>query len=112
MINFIKERILGKIPWTKQRSSKWPKLRKSFLASNPQCAACGSRDKIEVHHIIPFHIDPPKELDFSNLLTLCESKEHGKVCHLEIGHNGNYKLENPNVVEDAATFKKSLSILP
>lgn len=108
MIKFLKDRITGKVPWLRKRSSKWPRLRKSFLEQHPQCAACGSRDKLEVHHIIPFNVDPSKELDWSNLITLCESKKYGNICHLGIGHKGDYKKFNPEVLKDAAEFRKSI----
>jgi len=48
---------------------------------------------------MPFHLDPAKELDPTNLITLCMSK---KECHLYIGHGGSFKQYNPNVRSDAA----------
>jgi len=49
---------------------------------------------------------PELELELDNLITLCETK--GKKCHLNIGHLGNWKQENPNVINDAAIYKNSL----
>jgi hypothetical protein len=88
------------------RSGKWPKVRKSFLEQNPYCAVCGSKKKLNVHHIVPFHIDQSRELDPSNLITLCE----GDVvnCHLLFGHFMNFRNFNPNVVEDAAIWNGKL----
>jgi hypothetical protein len=49
--------------------------------------------------VIPFHIRPNLELDPSNLITLCRGH------HLYVGHNGNWKLWNPRVREDAADLR-------
>jgi len=62
---------------------------------------CGGVKKIEVHHIIPFSQNPELELDPNNLITLCETKKYGINCHLLIGHCGNYRWSNPDVVQDA-----------
>lgn len=69
------------------------------LASEPFCKACGHEADLEVHHIEPFHLDPAKELDPTNLITLCEATP--QECHLHIGHLGNWKNFNPKVREQA-----------
>lgn len=81
------------------RSPKWSKIRKQFLKDHPTCSACGSDKDLEVHHIEPVHINPDKELDTTNLITLCN-----KYCHLAIGHLMNYKSFNKNVTQDAENF--------
>lgn len=101
--------VQGKSKLGKIRSSKWPSVRKKHLAQNPVCSVCGSRRKLEVHHIIPFHKDSSLELNPQNLVTLCESKSFGVVCHLLYGHLGDYKKINPNVVEDIVIWNKKLS---
>jgi hypothetical protein len=63
------------------RSPHWPTVRKQHLELHPTCAACGTKEHLEVHHKIPFHDDPSKELDPTNLITFC--REH----HFEIGHD-------------------------
>jgi hypothetical protein len=78
------------------RSSKWPSLRRRYLALHPHCAACGSSEQVEPHHIRPFHLRPDKELDADNLISLCE--KHG--CHLAFGHNYDWQAFNPHVGED------------
>lgn len=88
------------------RSPKWKEVRDRFLHLHPFCAVCGTNKKLEVHHIIPVHIDISKELVESNLITLCESKSHND--HLIFGHFLNWKLFNENVVSDATTYYKSL----
>ena len=85
------------------RSPKWHGVRDAYLKNHSSCAACGGVAKLQVHHKQPFHLHPELELDSNNFITLCET---ASKCHLEIGHLGNWKKFNPNVVEDAA---KSLS---
>ena len=97
----IKEAVTGK-PLA-VRSSQWETVRKNHLKSSPACAACGCDQHLQVHHIVPFHLDRSLELDPNNLITLCEGKgEH--QCHLNIGHLGNFKNYNPRVVEDSVKF--------
>lgn len=81
------------------RSPKWSSVRKKHLEKQPCCQACGSCIKPEVHHIIPVHLDPSKELDSDNLITLCD-----KYCHFIFGHFMNYRSWNINVVTDAARY--------
>lgn len=84
-----------------KRSGQWPTVRKHYLAVHPTCEACGARTDLNVHHVMPFHLDPSKELDPANLITLCRG------CHLRIGHacdsdgRVNWSCSNPNVREDA-----------
>lgn len=94
-----------KVSGFKRRSPEWPKVRKAFLAKNTKCAVCGSSVKLEAHHIKPFHIYPEEELNPNNLIALCESKSFGMICHMEVGHSGNYRFENINVEKDVKTAK-------
>ena len=109
MISKIKDVLQGKAPLRAKRSPHWATARRLHLKSNPTCAACGDTNKLEVHHIKPFHEYPELELEPSNLISLCESRSYGIICHLLIGHNGNYRLINPNVVEDSNTWLQKLS---
>lgn len=104
----LKDRIQGKAPKGARRSSKWRALRKDFLARNPQCAVCGGTKKVEVHHIVPFHLAPDMELDETNLLPLCERKKYGINCHLLIGHQGNYRDVNLTCYADARYWSGKL----
>jgi 5-methylcytosine-specific restriction endonuclease McrA len=101
-----------KVPSDKKRSSKWPALRKAFIKTWPQCAVCRSTAKLEVHHIIPFHIEPSLELLESNLITLCENQKNGVNCHLLFGHLGNYKSYNKNVKKDCHAWLVKLRLRP
>lgn len=108
VIKNIKDVIEGKASFGHKRSNKWPTVRKNHLKSNPTCAVCGGKEKIEVHHIKSFHQYPELELAPDNLISLCESKSFGIVCHLFAGHLGSYKKTNPSVVEDAAYWNNKL----
>lgn len=96
----IKDVVQGKASLGKKRSPKWPQVRKEHLKKFPYCAACGETNKLEVHHIKSFSEYPELELSPTNLITLCESKSFGITCHQFIGHLGNYKKINPDVIQD------------
>lgn len=81
------------------RSPKWKKIRADHISKSPYCAACGRSAKLEVHHIEPVHLSPDKELDPSNLITLCDSP-----CHLIFGHLMDYKSWNPSVIQDCMVY--------
>jgi 5-methylcytosine-specific restriction endonuclease McrA len=55
---------------------------------------------LEVHHKIPVSVDPSRELDETNLITLCMYPTQKD--HFHVGHLGNWKDYNRNVVKDAA----------
>lgn len=85
-----------------RRSDRWPRVRRAHLLHEPTCQACGTLDKLEVHHIHPFHIHPELELDQANLITLCEKPGHD--CHFVFGHFHNWKRWNPNVRSDSTHY--------
>lgn len=77
------------------RSSQWPAIERRFLRANPTCAACGGRERLNVHHVIPFHRRPDLELVETNLITLCMGVS--LHCHLMIGHGDNFKAYVPRL---------------
>lgn len=81
------------------RSSKWPAVRKAFLAGK-RCAACETDKRIEAHHCLPRHLYPELELRTEFLIALC------RRCHKLLGHCDSWKAFNPRVVEDAALMLK------
>lgn len=83
-----------------KRSSKWGKLEKEFVTLHPQCAACGTKERLQAHHKKPFHLHPELELDPANLIVLCMSPGH--ECHLNLGHGDSWKCYNSNVEVDAS----------
>ena len=89
----------------KERSPKWRATRKRFLAKNPECAACGARRGLQVHHVEPFHLNPGRELDVTNLITLCEYVG-GLECHELLGHGDHWKCYVPDVRVLAAELRE------
>ena len=86
------------------RSPHWPAVRDAWLEKHPTCAACGTDEHCEVHHVKPFSYYPELELEESNFMTLCRKPGHN--CHLRIGHSGDWKSWNPHAREDAALMLK------
>lgn len=89
------------------RSYDWTKVRKEHLKRNPECAACGRKDDLEVHHIVPYHVAPNRELDPDNLITLC-----GKHCHFVFGHLMDWKSWNKDVCRDVVKYRHQLNSRP
>lgn len=95
-----------------QRSSHWPVVRAAYLKDHPACALCGGTEKLEVHHIRPFHVHPEFELDPTNFITLCEANKFGIDCHLMVGHLGSFKSWNENVIMDASVWNVKIKNRP
>lgn len=112
LLEHVKHRLQGKIPAGSKRSNRWPTIRKYHLATHPVCALCGGNKKLEVHHIHPFHLHPERELDPTNLITLCEAGHNGVNCHLLFGHLGNFKSVNESVQPDATSWFKKITTRP
>lgn len=89
------------------RSSLWGETRKKHLEKQPFCQACGSTKNLQVHHIEPFHVNQLRELDPSNLITLC-----GKNCHLVFGHLMDYTSWNTEVIKDAEEYLNKIKNRP
>ena len=88
------------------RHLDWPKVKRVYLMTHRECAACDKRTKLEVHHKIPFWMDRNLELDVRNLITLCPDD------HFMIGHLKSWKSYNPDVEVDAALWKKKIKNKP
>lgn len=82
------------------RSGSWARVRREHLEREPACIACGRSKSLEVHHVVPYHADPSKELDPSNLVTVCADP-----CHLVHGHLMDWRHSNPAVREDCARYR-------
>ncbi len=89
-----------------ERSPHWEALEREFKKDNPECAACGTKEDVAVHHIRPFHVFPDDELVKSNLISLC--RRH----HFEIGHFEEWSSINPDVVADAGFWRGQLKSRP
>ena len=83
------------------RSPKWQSVRNEFIKTHNKCVCCGSKKKLQVHHILPFCVDPSRELDPANLVTMCSR------CHLLIGHCGWFQRYNPSL-HDSVQFIKTM----
>lgn len=95
------------------RSAAWPRVRDEHLAKFPTCAASGSTRKLQVHHIRPYHLFPHLELDPSNLITLSERSDIDRInFHFLVGHLGDWKAYNPDVVRDAALWLHKIQHRP
>jgi len=94
-----------------KRSRKWPKTRKAFMKTegNDVCAGCGTKKKLQVHHIVPFSVDPILELSFYNLLTLCMGFCN---CHSTFGHLGSWRSYNLDVEKDVKRFRDKVENRP
>lgn len=88
-----------------ERSPRWRAVERAHLAQEPECAACGTRAHLQAHHLLPFHLFPERELDPSNLMTLCQDPG-GERHHLEIGHRGSWQDYDPNAREAAAARRR------
>ena len=80
----------------KKRSPKWGAVAHEKVAEIKKCEVCGSTDRLQVHHIQPFHDNPELELEPSNLVVLCMSKNE---CHLVCGHGGSFKTYSPIILD-------------
>lgn len=80
------------------RSPQWASFSKRYLRGR-SCIACGSREGLTAHHVVPFHMRPDLELDEKNLVPLCTDR-----CHIVHGHFNDFRLDNPKVREDCAEY--------
>lgn len=90
-----------------RRSGQWPRVRDLFLRGKV-CAVCGGIDYLVAHHVEPFHLNPARELDPTNLIAVCERP---KVlnCHLVFSHFGSWMKHNSNIAEDAREWRQKLA---
>lgn len=87
----------------RENSARWKQLRLEHLQKEPECAVCGRRNDLEVHHIIPVSFDQSRQFDPNNLITLCATP-----CHFAFGHFFCYHCYNKDVRRMAAEFKKAM----
>lgn len=98
------------------RSSEWTPVRNAVIAAHPECAICeasGPSANLNVHHKCPFHRCPERELQASNLRTLCR-KDHGHVGHACGDGKMNWGLcDNPKLDEaiNAERQKRGLAAI-
>lgn len=95
---------------TVSRSPHWPNVRKQFLIKNPVCAISGLTSNLQVHHIKPYHLHPELELEESNLITLSAGPDFN--FHLWVGHLGDWKSFNENVLDDCQIWREKIRNRP
>lgn len=101
------ELVVGSEP----RSGHWQTVRKHHIEAHNTCAACGCKEHLQVHHVEPFHINPEKELDPTNLITLCMVDTPNRRCHFVLGHHNNWKNSNPTVRAEASKRLETFTIV-
>ena len=75
----------------KKDSNEYKKWRQSvYQKDNFQCVKCGSKEKINAHHIYAWQFYPEKRYDIDNGMTLCE-KCHIKI-HQKYGYNSTEEM--------------------
>lgn len=90
---------LGGVP----RSPKFAALAREVIKERGgKCEATGYAKDLEVHHVVPYHIDPSRELDKTNLIVLTH------WMHFFLAHFGNWSSWNDNIVEDARKLKERI----
>lgn len=81
------------------RSPHWNALRKDYIAGHPLCEVCGKKAR-DIHHLIPFSVDPSKELLWENLTALCRD------CHWSYAHLFSWRSYNNELKEWAKKVKE------
>ncbi len=80
------------------RSSQWKNIRNEYVKYYSVCQFCFKPVEV-VHHIQPFHLYRTLELDWNNLVSLCND------CHLKYGHFGDYRSFNPLLKLDILLYQ-------
>lgn len=56
------------------------------------CEWCGTKLRLNRHHVIPQSVDPSLKHNRMNLIVLC------RKCHFVLGHRCNWRTFNPDVL--------------
>lgn len=86
-----------------ERDPRWREVRAKHIKKEPVCQACGKSAKLDVHHILPVAMDKARELDETNLITLCN-----QPCHLVFGHFMSYYCYNKHVRKMATDYRAAM----
>ena len=84
------------------------KAKKLYLINHLECALCGTIKKLEVHHIIPVHIDLNMACNPINFVTLCDNL-FNDGCHNRFGHFGNFKTCYNKQIRELIMFSRILN---
>lgn len=88
------------------RSPDWPRVRAEHLRKEPECQVCGTRENIDVHHIVPVWIDRFQELSRENLVSLC--RPH----HFLFGHLMAWSSVNERCMADVRQWQERIRNRP
>lgn len=94
--------VVRRVLYATPRSPAWPSVRQEHLRKVPYCEMCGGVKDLEVHHVLPVHFRPELELDWDNLVTLCE--RFMVNCHFEHGHWRDWKNYNAQIKSAIALY--------
>lgn len=73
------------------REYQWEKVAHAHLKIEGSCQCCTVVRELEVHHVIPWHVDESLRFLESNLITLC------RPCHYRFGHWMKWTSYNPEI---------------
>lgn len=93
-------------PFVVARAPGWARLRARWLEDHPCCAVCGTCVDCVPHHVVPVHVDPARELDPDNLITLCPPH------HLLVGHLMSWRSWGPLVRAYANLWREMIAARP
>lgn len=85
-------------PVARGRTSEWAVFRDTYAKAHPRCAVCG-RPVENVHHGVPVHVDPTRELDPKNCYPFCRTH------HFIFGHLGDWRSWNPDIENDIGIWR-------
>lgn len=106
MIRALLNWLTGNPPVQELRAPQWSRVRDEWVKDHPFCAVCGTKENIEVHHCTPVFVDKTRELDRSNLITLCRRD------HFIFGHLSDWHSWNRTVREDVAVWHDKIAGRP
>lgn|SRR3990167_10944943 len=110
MPTWLKNLMLGDRTFGAIRHPLWREVQAEHIKKFPNCAVTGKKgtflNPLNVHHIIPVHIDPSKELDPDNLITL------SRWWHFWLGHLGSWFSFNKDVKKDAEIWYSKIKNRP
>jgi len=82
---------------------EWRRARSLYISGHQECAMCGEKKKLEVHHVLSYARHPDLRYDQGNLVTLC------RECHFRFGHGRNWKTNNEGIRELCRLSRENLS---
>ena len=85
------------------------KAKKSYRETHGECAMCGSEKYLEVHHVVPVHVDPMRAADHRNLITLCDGPNgSNSACHRYFGHFGSFRYKHNPLIREQSVINRFL----